>query len=248
MSTTNLAQAESRLRKLLDRFRTDLVDGTIYGVPSLTWPGAKRHDYFVAIKRGKAAVSLYLIIADRYPEDIATASPELQATRSGRATFAFRSLDDEMASDLADLLDRLFDRYRAEHAAKTLKSLGVGGVLLQLARDGQILDVRCEMPQCYCIGGRRHFDPKSTSSDWRPTPDHYPRLKSDGGRLTPDNVRLAHLRCNQRDFEWRTRINAMLAKRMSLVEIAERLNAQKVATIHGVNRWTPGAVRKAFIS
>jgi hypothetical protein len=69
----------------------------------------------VAIRRGKAAVSLYLIIADRYPEEVAAASPELQARRSGRATFSFPSLDDDLASDLADLLDRLLDRYRAEH-------------------------------------------------------------------------------------------------------------------------------------
>jgi len=35
-------------------YRPELVDGTIYGVPSLIWRGAKEHDHFVAIKRGKA--------------------------------------------------------------------------------------------------------------------------------------------------------------------------------------------------
>ena len=69
-----------------------------------------------------------------------------------------------------------------------------------------------------------------------------------GGQLTADNVRLAHKRCNQRDFEWRKRINAMLGKRMSLEEIAARLNAQKVPPIHGTNRWTASSVRKAFVS
>jgi DNA-binding transcriptional MerR regulator len=68
------------------------------------------------------------------------------------------------------------------------------------------------------------------------------------GHLTPDNVRLTHKLCNQRDFEWRTRINAMLGKRMSLEEIAEQLNAKKVPTIHGTNRWTAASVRKAFVS
>ena len=43
-----------------------------------------------------------------------------------------------------------------------------------------------------------------------------------GGHLTPDNVRLAHRLCNQRDYTWRMKINAMLGKRMSLEEIAER--------------------------
>jgi hypothetical protein len=129
-----------------------------------------------------------------------------------------------------------------------LEALGVRGILRQLAQDGQILDVRCEMPQCYCRRGRRCFDPKSPRSDWSPTPDHYPKLKAHGGHLTPDNVRLAHLRCNQRDHGWRMKINAMLRKRMSLEEIAADLNAQKVPTIHGTNRWTASAVRKAFVS
>jgi hypothetical protein len=132
--------------------------------------------------------------------------------------------------------------------AEKLEALGVRGILWQLARDGQILDVRCEMPQCYCFRGRRHFDPKSPPSDWSPTPDHYPRLKAHGGHLTPDNVRLAHLLCNRRDYGWRMKINAMLAKRASLVEIAAKLNAQKVPPIHGTNTWTAASVRKAFVS
>jgi hypothetical protein len=134
------------------------------------------------------------------------------------------------------------------NAVQRLADLEVRGILMQLARDGQLIDVRCEMPQCYCFRGRRHFDPRSTLSDWIPTPDHYPRLRAHGGHLTRDNVRLAHRLCNRRDYGWRVRINTMLAKRMSLEEIAEKLNAKKVPTIHGTNRWTAAAVRKAFIS
>ena len=69
-----------------------------------------------------------------------------------------------------------------------------------------------------------------------------------GGHLTPDNVRLAHQLCNQRDYIWRKKINALLGKRMSLEKIAEKLNAEKVPTIHGTNRWTAASVRKAFVS
>jgi hypothetical protein len=133
-------------------------------------------------------------------------------------------------------------------AIETLEALGVRGILSQLARDGQIVDVRCEMPQCYCFRGRRYFDPMSPLTDWSPTADHYPRLKMHGGHLAPDNVRLAHKRCNQADFTWRKKINAMLAKKMSLEDIATHLNAQKVPTIHGTNRWTASSVRKAFVS
>ena len=134
-------------------------------------------------------------------------------------------------------------------AVQALENLGVHGILRQLARHGQLVDVRCEMPQCYCFRGRRHFDPKSPrSTDWEPTADHYPRLKMHGGHLTPDNVRLAHRLCNRRDYTWRKQINAMLGKRMSLIEIADHLNEQKVPTIHGTNRWTAASVRKAFVS
>lgn len=134
-------------------------------------------------------------------------------------------------------------------AVEELERLGVRGILRQLAQHGQLIDVRCEMPQCYCSRGRKHFDPKSPGgSDWEPTADHYPRLKMHGGHLTPENVRLAHKRCNHLDYTWRKRINAMLGKRMSLDEIAGKLNAQKVPTIHGTNRWTASSVRKAFVS
>jgi hypothetical protein len=136
----------------------------------------------------------------------------------------------------------------ASSAVEQLEKLGVRGILWQLANDGQIIDIRCEMPQCYCPRGRACFDPKSPSSDWSPTPDHYPKLKADGGRLTPDNVRLAHRLCNRRDYGWRMKINAMLRKGMSLEEIAVGLNAKKVPPIHGTNEWTASAVRKAFVS
>jgi hypothetical protein len=44
------------------------------------------------------------------------------------------------------------------------------------------------------------------------------------------------------------KINAMLGKRMSLEEIAQELNVEKVPMIHGTNRWTATSVRKAFVS
>jgi hypothetical protein len=135
-----------------------------------------------------------------------------------------------------------------ETPVEKLEALGVRGILWQLARDGQLIDVRCEMPQCYCFRGRRYFEPRSPLSDWSPTADHYPRLKMHGGRLTPDNVRLAHRLCNRRDYGWRMKINAMLAKRMSLAEIAEQLNLKNVPASHGTNRWTAASVRKAFVS
>ena len=118
-----------------------------------------------------------------------------------------------------------------------------------MAERGQIVELRCEMPKCYCHKGRGHFDPRSTPlTDWAPSPDHYPRLKADGGQLDPWNVRLAHVYCNRLDYGWRMRIRRMLEKKMSLEEIAEELNRKRVRRPHGSSTWTAAAVRKAFVS
>mgnify|MGYP000660364751 CR=1 FL=1 len=116
MASADLTTVEERVTALLDRYRPELVDGSIYGIPALVWPGATGHDYFAALKRGKTKVGLYLIIADRYPEDVVLASAALQARRTGRATFSFSLLDDDMERELGTLLDRLLERYRAEHS------------------------------------------------------------------------------------------------------------------------------------
>jgi hypothetical protein len=139
---------------------------------------------------------------------------------------------------------------RAPAIADELRAYGVRGVLVQMAERGQIIELRCEMPQCYCHKGRKYFEPRTTPlrAKWAPSPDHYPILKSAGGQLRPENVRLAHVLCNQRDYLWRTRIKTMLAKGMALEEIAESLNRKKVPTPHGGPRWSAATVRKAFVS
>ena len=136
-----------------------------------------------------------------------------------------------------------------ESLADRLRALGTRGVLVQMAERGQIVELRCEMPSCYCHKGRRYFDARSTPlTAWAPSPDHYPRLKADGGQLVPWNVRLAHVRCNKMDYGWRMRIRAMLEKGLSLEQIAEQLNRKRVPRPHGSQTWTARAVRKAFVS
>lgn len=112
----DLAAIEARIWSLLDAYRGSLVESTIYGVPALSWPGAKAHDYFAAVKPAKSYVSLYLVVADAYPEALEDASAELLKRRSGKAAFTFRALDDSLAADLEALLGRLFERYAAAHA------------------------------------------------------------------------------------------------------------------------------------
>jgi len=114
---TDLATVEARLWSLLDPYRTELEDATIYGMPSLRWPGAKAHDYFASVKRGASYVSLYLLVADTYPGALQGASAALLKRRTGKAAFTFPALDDDLASDLEALLARLYRDYRADHLA-----------------------------------------------------------------------------------------------------------------------------------
>jgi hypothetical protein len=114
---TDLSTIEARIWAMLEPYRDRLEPATIYGIPSLRWPGAKAHDYFAAVKTGKSYVSLYLLVADTFPEALEGASPELLNRRSGKATFNFPRLDDDLAGDLERLIARLFERYEAAHAA-----------------------------------------------------------------------------------------------------------------------------------
>jgi hypothetical protein len=136
--------------------------------------------------------------------------------------------------------------------ADQLRALGVKGVLVRIQRmaeRGQLLALKCEMPQCYHHKGRGSFDAVTTPrSKWAPSPDHYPILQSAGGHLVAENVRLSHIWCNNRDYGWRTQIRTLLAKGKSLAEIAEALNTKGVPPAHGTNRWTAAMVRKAYVS
>jgi hypothetical protein len=133
--------------------------------------------------------------------------------------------------------------------ADQLRALGMKGVLVQMAERGQLLALKCEMPQCYHHMGRGAFDPVTTPrTKWAPSPDHYPILKSTGGHLVPENVRLSHTWCNSQDSGWRARTRTLLAKGKSLAEIAEALNRKGVAPPNGAKRWTAARVRKAYVS
>jgi len=111
----DLQAVEARIWSLLEPYRDELEEATIYGMPSLRWPGAKAHDYFASAKVGKNYVSLYLLVADTYPDALAGTPETLLNRRSGKAAFTFPTLDDDMARALASLLARLYERYRDDH-------------------------------------------------------------------------------------------------------------------------------------
>ena len=112
----DLAAVERRIWSLLDPYRKELEEATIYGLPSLRWPGAKAHDYFASVRAAKNWVSLFLVVADAYPDALVGTSERLLNRRSGKAAFNFPTLDDELARELDSLLARLYERYRADHS------------------------------------------------------------------------------------------------------------------------------------
>lgn len=112
----DLDAVEARIWSLLDRFRDELEDATIYAMPSLRWPGSGGHDYFAAVRRSARKVSLYAVAMDTWPDALAASSERFRACRTGKATLSFPTLDDELAAELDAFLTRLYERYRAHHA------------------------------------------------------------------------------------------------------------------------------------
>lgn len=145
------------------------------------------------------------------------------------------------------------DKAAVKTVAQRLQAYGVGGILVQMAERGQIVELRCEMPICLHPDGPKHFEQRQLGTplpDWAPNADHYPTLKMDKGHLDPWNVRLAHVKCNREDRAWRMRIRRMLeqAPQISFEVIAEMLNSQGVPPPHGTKKWSAKAVRRAYVS
>lgn len=112
----DLDAVEARIWELLEPYREELEEATIYGMPSLRWPGSGGHDYFAAVKRSTQKVSLYAIAVDTWPEALEGCSERFTRCRTGKATFSFPSLDDELAAELETFLERLYEPYRQHHA------------------------------------------------------------------------------------------------------------------------------------
>ena len=106
-----LAAAETRLQALLDPYRDRLEPFEIYGVPMLRRPGAKAHDWFAGVNRGNGVVRFSFLPMHSHPELLDELSPDVLKRKRGASLFAFTSVDDETAGELAALLARGFDVY-----------------------------------------------------------------------------------------------------------------------------------------
>ena len=78
----DLDAVEARMWALLAPYRDELEDATIYGMPSLRWPGSGAHDYFAAVKRSAHKVSLYAIAVDTWPEALEESSDRFRRCRT----------------------------------------------------------------------------------------------------------------------------------------------------------------------
>ncbi|HET6849617.1 MAG TPA: hypothetical protein VFH74_12205 [Gaiellales bacterium] len=118
------------------------------------------------------------------------------------------------------------DTVGMNNVVEQLKELKARRGLIRAAEEGRITTLRCAMDECLCpeeLGGRGYFEPVTPElSDWMPTNDHFPTLKCDGGKETPENSRLAHRLCNRVDYS--NLIGRSCKKDMARVEAA-RVNA-----------------------
>jgi hypothetical protein len=105
--------------------------------------------------------------------------------------------------------------------AEQLRALNVKrGILLTMAEEGMIDEVRCLAEECYSTKGRTYFEYKlHPPGPWAPSDGHNPKLKRDGGQRLRDNTRLEHTRCNNLDF-----------KRLEITDLTKR--AEAVARWH----------------
>jgi len=109
----DLASVEARLRALLEPYAATLETATIYGLPTLRRPGAKAHDWFAFVKRASKHVSLFLLPVYAHPTLLDPLSPGLRARLTGKSTFTFRTIADDEAAELEDLLARAYAAYVA---------------------------------------------------------------------------------------------------------------------------------------
>ena len=115
----DLAPVEERLRAIVDGYRDRLVVGSVYGLETLTRPGAKGHEFFAFVKPGSSYVSLYLKPVYTWPDLLDDVSPALRKRLQGsRTAFSFAAVDDALMAELETLVERAFRRYARAGAVK----------------------------------------------------------------------------------------------------------------------------------
>ena len=107
----------ARLTAILDPYRARLEDGSVYGLVTLKWAGAKQHDFFAGVRVAPKHVAFHLMPVYTYPHLLDDVSPGLRKHLKGKTTFDFTAIDDVLFTELEALTARSFEAYIAGRVA-----------------------------------------------------------------------------------------------------------------------------------
>ena len=121
-----LATIEARLRAILVPYESRLETASIYNIPTLRKAGAKAHDWFAFVKASPGHVGFYLLPVYHHPELREGLSPALAKRLTGKSTFTFKALDEDLATELEGVVARAYDAYTGVDAGDGAGSTATG--------------------------------------------------------------------------------------------------------------------------
>jgi len=105
------------LREILSPYARELKAATdkpsYYCLESKTPTFRNRPMYFAGVRMGKNYVSYYLMSVYASPEFIQRMSPELKKRMQGKACFNFAEVDEKLFSELAQLTQAGFEKFKS---------------------------------------------------------------------------------------------------------------------------------------
>ena len=106
---------EARLWSILEPYRGRLEAGSVYGLMTLKWVGAKQHDFFAGVRVAPNHVAFHLMPVYADPHLLDDMSPALRKHLKGKTTFDFTTVDETLFAELTELTARSFEAYADAH-------------------------------------------------------------------------------------------------------------------------------------
>ena len=111
--TGEFQEIEARLWAILEPYRDRLEDGSVYGLVTLKWAGAKQHDFFAGVRVTPKHVAFHLMPVYTDPHLLDDVSRALCKHLKGKTTFDFAESDEVLFTELDALTARSFEAYIA---------------------------------------------------------------------------------------------------------------------------------------
>ncbi len=108
----------SALRSMIEPYRKELkwkadsAEGFYTDTTKLDPKG--KPEFFASAQVKKAAVSFYLMPVYCYPELLQKIGPDLKKRMQGKSCFNFKGVDPALFTELKQLVDRSYQRYKEE--------------------------------------------------------------------------------------------------------------------------------------